>query len=189
MMTAAAIVVGCSTGGLDALKLLLGGLDRRLPQPLLVCCHTGSETIELLCELLGRVSALPVIAAAERHAVRGGHVQLAPTGYHLLVEPDRRFALTTDPRVNHSRPSIDVLFASAATVWREALIGVVLTGASADGAEGLRLVRRAGGCAIVQSPADAQIPVMPQAALDRAGADYCVPLNDIPPLLNRLCLP
>jgi len=189
MKTAEAIVVGCSTGGFDALKVLLGGLDPRLSQPLLVCCHTGSDTIELLCELLGRVSPLPVIAAAERHAVLGGHVQLAPTGYHLLVEPDRHFALSTDPRINHSRPSIDVLFASAAMVWRDALIGVVLTGASADGAEGLHMLRRAGGCAIVQSPADARIPVMPQAALDRAGADYCVPLCDIPPLLNRLCLP
>ncbi|HVC16295.1 MAG TPA: chemotaxis protein CheB [Rhodanobacter sp.] len=189
MKTASAIVVGCSSGGFDALKVLLGGLDPGLSQPLLVCCHSGSETIELLCELLGRVSPLPVIAAAERHAVRGGHVQLAPTGYHLLVEPDRRFALSTDPRVNHSRPSIDVLFASAAMVWRETLIGVVLTGASADGAEGLRLVRRAGGCAIVQSPVSARVPAMPQAALDRAGADYCVPLRDIPPLLNRLCLP
>ncbi|MDE2156216.1 MAG: chemotaxis protein CheB [Xanthomonadaceae bacterium] len=189
MKTAAAIVVGCSTGGFDALKVLLGGLDPALPQPLLVCCHTGSETVELLCELLGRISPLPVVTAAERHAVRGSHVHLAPTGYHLLVESDRRFALSTDPRVNHSRPSIDVLFASAAMVWRETLIGVVLTGASADGAEGLRLVRRAGGCAIVQSPLGAQVPVMPQAALDRAGADYCVPLDDIPPLLNRLCLP
>ena len=189
MKSPAAIVVGCSAGGLDALKVLLSGLDPRLPQSVLVCCHTGSETVDLLRELLGRVSTLPVMAAAERHMVRGGHVQLAPTGYHLLVEPDRHFALSIDPRVNHSRPSIDVLFGSAAMVWRDTLIGVVLTGASADGAEGLRLLRRAGGCAIIQSPATALAPIMPQAALDHAGADYCLALDGIAPLLNRLCLP
>lgn len=189
MKRPAAIVIGCSAGGLDALKTLLGGLDHALPQTVLVCSHSGADTVELLCELLARACPLPVLEAAERHPVRPGAVQLAPAGYHLLVENDRRFALSVDPRVCHARPSIDVLFTSAAEVWREALIGVVLTGANADGADGLLRLRQLGGCAIVQSPASADAPAMPQAALDRAGADHCVELDAIAPLLNRLCLP
>ncbi|WP_426662566.1 chemotaxis protein CheB [Rhodanobacter aciditrophus] len=189
MKRPAAIVLGCSAGGPEALKVVLGGLDPRLPQVVLACCHTGSETAELLCELLARASRLPVIEAAEREPARGGVVQVAPAGYHLLVERDLRFTLSVDPRVNMSRPSIDVLFASAAAAWRQALVGVVLSGANADGAEGLRELRRLGGCAIVQSPDSALAPAMPQAAIDRAGADHCVPLDAIAPLLNQLCLP
>lgn len=184
-----AIVVGCSAGGLEALKILLAGLDPRLSQPLLVCCHSGADSVDLLCELLARVSTLPVVEAVERAPARGGVVHVAPSGYHLLVEADRCFALSADPRVSHSRPSIDVLFGAAADVWRRALIGVVLTGANSDGAQGLLQLRRNGGCAIVQSPADAMAKTMPQAALDIAGADYCLPLDAIALLLNRLCCP
>ncbi|HTV84752.1 MAG TPA: chemotaxis protein CheB [Dyella sp.] len=183
-----AIAVGCSAGGVDALKTVLGGLDGALRQAILVCCHSSSDTVDLLCEVLGRASPLPVIEAKERHPVRAGVVHLAPSGYHLLVEADLHFALSVDPRVNHARPSIDVMFTTAAEVWRSALIGVVLTGGNADGSNGLRRIRELGGTAIVQTPEDAQAPVMPRAALEIAGADYCVNLNDIAPLLNRLCL-
>ena len=189
MKRASAIVVGCSSGGLEALRILLAGLDPRLSQPVLVCCHSGSEAVDLMCELLARTSTLPVTEAIERHPVRGGEVQVAPTGYHLLVEGTRHFALSVDPRVCHARPSIDVLFASAAEVWRDTLIGVVLTGANADGAQGLLKLRRHGGCAIVQTPESATARAMPQAALDLAGADHCVSLDEIAPLLNQLCRP
>lgn len=189
MKRPSAIVVGCSAGGLDALKILLAGLDRQLSQPVLVCCHSGSETVELLCELLARVSPLPVVEAVERQPVRGGIVHLAPAGYHLLIEGNRHFALSVDPRVSHARPSIDLLFASAAEAWRDALVGLILTGANADGAEGLRQLRRHGGCAIVQSPESAMARTMPQAALDLAGAEHCVSLEAIAALLNQLCSP
>jgi len=184
-----AIAIGCSAGGLDALKVLLGGLDPRLTQTALVCCHSGSDTVELLCEVLQRSSTLPVIEAAERRPVQASTVHLAPGGYHLLVEKDRHFALSVDPRVQYARPSIDVMFCSAAEVWHEKLIGVVLTGGNADGASGLQRIRELGGIAIVQSPSNAEMPTMPQAALDTAGADHCVDLSDIAPLINRLCLP
>ncbi len=188
MTTPMAIAIGCSAGGVDALKAVIGGLDSRLEQTIIACCHSSSDTIDLLCEVLGRTSALPVIEAAERHPVQRGVVQLAPTGYHLLVESDQHFALSIDPRVNYARPSIDVLFSSAAEVWQSALIGVILTGGNADGAIGLQRIRELGGLAIIQSPAGAEAATMPQAALDIAGADYCVDLPDIAPLLNRLCL-
>lgn len=188
MTTPQAIAIGCSAGGVDALKAVASGLDPRLKQPVLVCCHTGSDTVELLCEVLGRVSALPVVEAVERHTVQPGTFHLAPSGYHLLVEQDRHFALSIDARVNYARPSIDVLFCSAAEVWHQQLIGIVLTGGNADGAAGLLRIRELGGTAVIQSPSSAEMPTMPQAALDLAGADYCIDLSDIAPLINRLCL-
>lgn len=188
MNAPAAIAIGCSAGGVDALKAILGGLDVRLRQAIMVCCHSRSDTMDMLCEVLQRICALPVIEAVERDAVQPGVVHIAPSGYHLLVESDLHFALSVDPRVNYARPSIDVLFHSVAEVWRNDLIGVILTGANADGAIGLQRIRQLGGIAVVQSPADAEAAAMPQAALDTAGADYCMPLSDIAPLLNRLCL-
>lgn len=188
MTTPKAIVMGCSAGGVTALQALLGGLDARLAQAIVVCCHRSADDSADLARVLARSSPLPVIDAAERKPARGGVVHLAPPGYHLLMESDSRFALSVDPHVSHARPSIDVLFCAAAQAWRDALIGVVLTGANADGAEGLRRIRRYGGIAIVQSPASAEASAMPQAALELAGADHCVPLEAIPPLLNRLCL-
>ena len=188
MSTPAAIAIGCSAGGVDALKAVLGGLDAQLPQAIVVCLHSRSDTVDMLRSVLGRISPLPVTEAVERQPVQSGVVHLAPSGYHLLVESDLHFALSIDPRVNHARPSIDVLFHSAAEAWRGGLLGVVLTGANADGAAGLRRIRQLGGLAVVQSPADAEAAAMPQAALEVAGADYCVPLPDIAPLLNRLCL-
>ncbi|GGA25195.1 chemotaxis protein CheB [Dyella nitratireducens] len=187
MNVPAAIAIGCSAGGVDALMTLLGGLHVRLPQPVLVCCHR-SDTMDILSDVLGRASALPVRDAIEREPVQRSVVYLAPAGYHLLVERDLQFALSADARVNYARPSIDVLFYSAAEAWRQALVGVILTGANADGAAGLRRIRQLGGIAVVQSPADAEATAMPQAALDTAGADYCLPLTEIAPLLNQLCL-
>ena len=113
-------------------------------------------------------------------------IHLAPAGYHLLIERDRCFAYSVDEPVHYSRPSIDVLFESAADAYGAGLAGVMLTGASPDGAKGLMRIRQAGGLAIVQDPAEALASAMPQAALDQAGADHCLPLARIAPLLNEL---
>jgi two-component system, chemotaxis family, protein-glutamate methylesterase/glutaminase len=181
------IALGCSVGGLHALETVLAGLDRAMRQAIIVCAHTGSSDVSLLCELLARHTSLPVVEAGERTPVAGGVVHVAPSGYHLLVEPSRAFALSVDAKVEFSRPSIDVLFDSAAEVYGPELIGVVLTGANKDGALGLAHIRRSGGLAIVQSPESAEAGTMPAAALAIAGSDYCVPLDEIAPLLNQLC--
>ena len=182
-----AVVLGCSAGGLAALHELLGGLRGPLPVPLVMVCHSGSEDMQLFCQLLENRSGLPVREAEERVAPAPGVVHVAPSGYHLLIERDGRFALSVDPRVAFSRPSIDVLFESAAGVWRERLIAVLLTGANADGAAGSACVRHNGGTLIVQDPDSAHSPEMPEAALALAGADHCVDLADIPQLLETLC--
>lgn len=182
-----AVVVGCSAGGLAALHLLLGGLSQPLPVPMVLVCHSGSEDMRLFCELLASRSGLPVREAEERQLAQPGQVYVAPSGYHLLVEHDGRFALSVDPRVAFSRPSIDVLFESAAEAWRERLLAVLLTGANADGAHGCQRVRGLGGRVIVEDPRTAHVGTMPAAALELAGADHCLPLADIPPLLETLC--
>ncbi|MDB5987179.1 MAG: Chemotaxis response regulator containing a CheY-like receiver domain and a methylesterase domain [Nevskia sp.] len=183
----AAVVMGCSAGGLAALRVVLGGLQAQLPAAVVVVCHTGSEDIDTLVGLLARYCALPVEEAGERRRLVGGTVHVAPSGYHLYVEQDRRFSLSVDPKVCFVRPSIDVLFESAAQVFESNLAAVVMTGANDDGALGLRAVRAHGGLAIVQDPAEAMAAVMPATALRVAGADHVCSLAGIAPLINQWC--
>lgn len=184
-----AVVMGCSAGGMRAMRTILADLHAQFPWPLVAVCHTGSEDVGTLCDLLAMVSALPVEEAREREHPRRGVVHVAPSGYHLLFERCGRLSLSVDDRVAFARPAIDVLFETAAEACSGGLIGVVLTGANADGAAGLRTLRKRGGIGIVQDPDDAEVAAMPEAALATAGADYCVPLREIAPLLNRLCPP
>lgn len=189
MMPRKAIVIGCSAGGLNALQVLLPLLDPRLAVPVVICCHTGSADVSLLVELLARHATLPVVEANERAPVDPGVIHVAPSGYHLLVEENFHFSLSVDARVAYARPSIDVLFETAADAWREHLVAVLMTGANSDGAQGLAAVRRAAGFAIVQDPRSAEADVMPLAGLSIAGADACLELPAIASLLNELCLP
>jgi two-component system chemotaxis response regulator CheB len=184
---AAAVVIGCSAGGLHALRIVLAGLRPQLPAAVVVVCHTGSEDVEMLVGLLKRDCALPVSEAGERCQLLEGQVHVAPSGYHLYIEQERRFSLSIDPKVCFVRPSIDVLFESAAQAFTSKLAAVVMTGANDDGALGLRAVRARGGLAIVQNPAEALAPAMPQAALNLAGADHVCQLAEIAPVINRWC--
>lgn len=181
------VVIGCSAGGLNALQVLFKGFLRPLPVIVVVVCHSGSEVMDTFCDLLRRHAPMPVQEAEERTCPNPGQVYVAPAGYHLLFERDGRFALNVDERVEYSRPSIDVLFESAADVWGDRLVGVILTGANADGAHGLRCIRERGGISLVEDPASATVPTMPLAALEMAGADECLPLSGLAPLLESLC--
>ena len=178
------VVIGTSQGGLGALQVLLGGLDPALRLALAVVQHRSRESDEALVLLLRRCCPLPVGEAEDKEPIFPGHVYLAPPNYHLLVD-GASFALSVDARVCHARPSIDVLFESAALSYRERLLGVVLTGASKDGMEGARQIKERGGTLIIQDPQTAENPVMPAAALSAAGADQVLRLADIAPFLNR----
>jgi two-component system chemotaxis response regulator CheB len=177
--------MGASWGGLHAVGRVLAGLPADFELPLAVVLHRSGEGEELLCELLARHSRLPVREAEDKAGLAPGCVRVGPRGYHLLVE-DGHVALSTEGPVRHSRPSIDVLFESAARAYGPGAIGVVLTGSNADGAEGLCALRRRGAFAIVQAPDDAERSEMPAAALAAAGADAVAPLDDIAPLLVEL---
>jgi two-component system chemotaxis response regulator CheB len=123
--------------------------------------------------------------ASDKEPIEAGRVYLAPPDYHLLVEPEG-FALSTEGMVQHSRPSIDVLFDSAADVYSDELAAVVLTGANADGAYGLQRVKRRGGVTIVQDPATAEKRTMPDAAIATGAADHVVPLEQVASKLMEL---
>ena len=182
-----AVVIAASTGGIEALRTVLGKLEPRIAAPVVIVQHTASEEGQALCDALAAGSAVPVVEAEPRQPLVKGCAYLAPPGYHLLIEPGPRAALSMDEKVCHVRPSADVLFTSAADVWRSGLIGVVLTGANEDGAAGMVAIRGRKGLAVVQKPEEAEMREMPEATLQLAGADHVLSLSEIGPLLNRLC--
>lgn len=186
-MTAAPtlIAIGCSAGGLQALQVLLPALKPGGSAGLVLVSHTGSASVVMLCELLAGIAPLPVSEAVERSWPAPARLYVAPSGYHLLMEIDGRFALSVDPRVTYSRPSIDVLFESAALAYGSRLCGVILSGANHDGAAGLAAVHDAGGLCVVQDPATAEADAMPRAAIARVGAAQVLPLPEIGAFLNR----
>lgn len=177
------VVMGASAGGLDALSILLAYLPESYSYSVIVVQHVHHEQGESLVMYFGRKCALGLYEARDKEPVRSGCVYFAPANYHLLVEPDRTFSLSVDEKVHHSRPSIDVLFESAAHVWGCDLAGIVLTGASADGAYGLQVIKEYGGLTVVQDPATAEHPLMPQATLDAGEVDYILSLKQIGELL------
>jgi two-component system chemotaxis response regulator CheB len=165
--TVEAIVIGASTGAIQALSRILPPLPADYPVPVLVVVHIPADRSDLLASLFQAKCRLVVKEAEDKEPIAPGVVYFGPSDYHLLVENDRTLSLSSDEPVLYSRPSIDVLFESAADAYGEALVGVILTGANEDGAEGLRAVRAAGGVALVEDPAHAFAAAMPSAALAR----------------------
>jgi len=181
-----AVVIGTSAGGVDALPRLLAALPASFRWPILLVIHLERTRESRLAESLDRRCAIRVKEADNMEEIRPGTVYLAPRNYHLLVEDTLHLALAGDEPVSFSRPSVDVLFASAADVFQRNLIGVILTGANADGAQGLQTVKAMGGTTIVQTPAEAKFSAMPEAALKTGAVDHVLPLTEIGPLLVRL---
>ena len=169
------VVIGGSAGSVTALGEILPGLPPSFP-PVLVVVHVLASTPSLLAGVFAPRCAMRVREAEASEPIEPGTVYFAPADYHLLVEPDRRCALSIEPPVHFSRPSIDVLFESAADVYGPAVAGLVLTGASSDGAAGLSAVHKAGGYAIVQDPATAEASYMPAAARSAVPAARSLPL-------------
>jgi two-component system chemotaxis response regulator CheB len=159
-----AVVIGGSAGSVAILDELLPALPADYP-PVLIVVHVLASPATSLASVFARRCAARVVEAEPDGPIERGTVYFAPADYHLLVEPTRRCALSIEPPVHFSRPAIDVLFESAADVYGPALAGLILTGASADGALGLRALSDRGGCAMVQDPATADAVAMPQAAL------------------------
>jgi two-component system chemotaxis response regulator CheB len=183
------VVVGCSWGGTRALATILAGLPADVGAALAVVLHRGpGATDTALPRLLARRSPIPVEEAEDKTPVEPGHVFLAPPDYHLLVD-GAAFALSTDEPVNHSRPSLDVLFESAADSYGPRLVAIVLTGANEDGAAGVRKVKERGGRTIVQDPDDAERRTMPEAAVRTGAVDEVLPLSAIAERLRSLIAP
>lgn len=181
-----AVAIGVSTGGVYALQTLLGQLPADFPLPVLIVQHTRADAGSGLAQLLDERCALHVKEADEQDEILPGTVYLAPPNYHLLVEREGFLSLSADPHVSFARPSIDVLFESAAAVFGPQLIGIVLTGANYDGSLGLKAIKQKGGLAIVQNPEDAEARQMPQAAIAATEVDHILALNGIAALLQKL---
>jgi two-component system chemotaxis response regulator CheB len=181
-----AIVVGGSAGALDALSAILPALPAAFPLPIALVLHVPPSKPSYLVDVLRHHCALAVKEVEDKEPLAAATLYVAPPNYHVLVEKRGLFSLSVDDLVHFSRPSIDVLFESAADAYGARVAGVLLTGANEDGAHGLRHLREAGGLAIVQSPETAAVAIMPEAALRVAGADHALPLPDIGPFLARL---
>jgi two-component system chemotaxis response regulator CheB len=182
-----AIVIGASAGGVRALATILSQLPLAFPAPIAIVQHIEASGESSLAAHFQSTCVIAVKEAEDKERLEAGTVYLAPAGYHLLIEADRTVSLSVDEKVNFSRPAIDLLFTSAADVYGPALIGVVLTGASADGAAGLAQVKRCGGLAIVQDPATAASPTMPDAAIAATDVDHVVAIDALARLLMQLC--
>ncbi len=178
-----AVAIGASAGGLDAVSKVLAALPENFPHAVIVVQHIAPNAHDALAQRFRRHCRLPVREADDKEPVLPGVVFVAPPDFHLMVEPEMRFSLSRDERVNFSRPSIDVLMETAAEVFFSALTGVILTGASADGAAGLAAIIRLGGRAIVQSPETAEVDFMPRAAIAACPTAEVLPLDGIGPAL------
>jgi two-component system chemotaxis response regulator CheB len=179
------VVVGTSWGGLAALRKLVGGLPRDFSLPIVVVQHRHKDSDRLLVTLLQEHTPLTICEVEDKQPILSGFLFLAPPDYHLLVERGH-FSLSTDAPVRYSRPSIDVAFTSAADSYGARAAGIVLTGANADGAEGLARIAERGGLAVVQSPATAESPAMPRAALEAVPSARVLPIPAITDLLATL---
>jgi two-component system chemotaxis response regulator CheB len=182
------IVIGGSLGGTRVLDTILRALPKTFPHPIAIALHRSRDVGEEdggVTELLQKGCPLPVREPLDKEPILGGHVYLAPADYHLMVESSG-FSLSTDEPVQYARPSIDVLFESAADAFDGETVGVILTGANQDGTHGAVCIRDRGGLVIVQDPATAESPNMPQTAIAATGTSHIYAPREIGPFLARL---
>jgi two-component system chemotaxis response regulator CheB len=180
------VVVGVSAGGLEALSIIIPLLPSEFSLPVIIVQHLHESSDNFLVDYIDKKSTLRVREAMDKEPILPGNVYIAPANYHLLVEEDRSFSLSTEGRVNWSRPSIDLLFESAADVYGDKVIGLILTGANDDGSAGLKKIKDIGGLSIVQAPETAQSDFMPRAAIKNVAPDYILKLEEIAPFLDNI---
>jgi two-component system, chemotaxis family, protein-glutamate methylesterase/glutaminase len=182
------ICIGASWGGLRAVRQLLADIPGELDQPIVIAMHRHPDVRDGgLPEVVAHYTPRVVTDAHDKQPIERRHVYLAPADYHLLVERGS-FALSLEGRVQYARPSIDVLFESAADAYGPGVIGIILTGSNADGAAGLARIKARGGVAVIQDPAEAERRAMPEAAIEATVADAVLPLAEIGKFIYGLCV-
>lgn len=181
-----AVVIGCSAGGMVALRMILSALPKNLPVPIVVVQHLAADAdSEYLATYLDEYSSLNVEEASDKVRMQPGSVYVAPSGFHLMLENNNTLSLGNEPKLNYSRPAIDILFESAGYAYGKQIIGILLTGANSDGSKGLLQIKNFGGITIVQDPKTAEAPQMPHSAIEAGAASYVKPLEGI---ALELCL-
>lgn len=180
------VVIGASAGGMEALRIILSGLESDFAFPVVIVQHVSPHSNNYMITYLDTYTSLIVKEAEEKEQLQQGKVYVCPPNYHLLLEDDCTLSLGNFEKVNYSRPSIDVLFETAAIACRRKTIGVLLTGASSDGAYGMSMIHSFGGLTLVQDPETAYVPFMPESAIKATPIDYVLSLEDIASYLNTL---
>jgi two-component system chemotaxis response regulator CheB len=181
-----AIVIGASAGGIKALLHILKPLPANYRLPIMIVLHLPHDRDSKLAEVFQHHLATPVQQARDKEWIKPGIIYIAGSGYHLSVEKNFSFSLSTEEPESYARPSIDILMHSAADAYGSAVAGVLLTGANHDGAAGLASIKAAGGLPIVQDPNEAEVPIMPRAAISLCKPDFVLTLNEIHRLLRKL---
>jgi len=184
-MSKSIVVMGASAGAMESLGRILPNLPSNFPLPVVVVVHLPPKNENLIVDLFRARCKVQVKEAEDKEQLAGGTVYFAPPNYHVLIEKEGCLSLSSDEPVHFSRPSVDVLFQSAAEAYESKAIGVILTGGSEDGAEGLRWICEAGGYGLVQDPATAEAPYMPQSALRKCPSAFAMPVDQIADQIRR----
>ena len=181
-----AVVIGGSAGSFPVITEILANIPRDFPIPVLLCLHRLKDIREGFAEALNTKSAIEVVEPYDKQKIKKGFAYLAPSNYHMQVELGNTFSLSTDIMVKHSRPSIDVLFETAAFNYGKKTVGIILSGANSDGANGIKAVKNKGGIAVVQDPKEARIATMPNAAINITEIDFVYSTKEIIEFLKKL---
>lgn len=174
-----AIVIGASSGGIKMLETLLPALPKDFPIPIFIAIHLSPDAGGYLAQYLNEMSEITVMEAYDQAPIKPNHAYLAPANYHLLVENTETLALCVSEKVSYARPSIDVLFETAADTFRDGLLGIILSGANRDGCKGCLAIKEHGGLVIAMEPSTAVAPIMPQAVIDIGASDYIFSIDEI----------
>ena len=180
------IVIGGSAGSLEVLFRLLPKLRPDLKIAVIIVLHRRNSGDSSLSELLSTKSSIPTQEVEDKDPILPGNIYLAPSDYHLLAEKNFTFSLDYSEKINFSRPSLDVTFESAADVYGSSLIGIILSGANEDGTKGLLTIKNNGGIIVAQEPKTAQMPLMPQYAIDHTAVDYILSIDEMADFINGL---
>jgi two-component system chemotaxis response regulator CheB len=180
------VIIGGSAGSLEGILAILAGLNTKLRISMIIVIHRKSSNDNTLVDLLNSKINWPVKEAEEKEAILPGHIYIAPADYHLLIENDHTFSLDYSEKVNYSRPSIDVTFDSAASVYTISLLAILLSGANADGSEGMKSIKARGGLCIVQEPSSADVDFMPRMAIENVAIDKVMHVEQMATYINQL---
>lgn len=181
------LVIGGSAGSLEVLLPLIESLKGSFCTPIIVVLHRKTDSENLLSDLIMRRSRMRTKEAEDKEPIEENTIYVAPADYHLLVEKDFSLSLDHSEKINYSRPSIDVTFETAAEACGKRVIGILLSGANEDGAEGIQEIRRRGGVTVVQDPSTAVVPFMPEKAITTGHVDYILSIEEMADLLNKVC--
>jgi len=181
-----AIIIGGSAGSFKIISQVISSLQADFPIPVIICVHRLRNVKTGIISALSNNSSIRIVEPYDKDPVEPETVYIAPANYHLLIEQGSYFSMATSRPVNHSRPSIDILMKSAAEVYADRVLGILISGANSDGAEGMMAIHRSGGTTLVQDPAEADIPSMPEAAIDSFKPDYVINADKIIKFIGNL---